>query len=112
MICWPEAAMWMASAACVPCTMTVSSSISAVAPLAAYRGVVAGPAVESHVHRGRRQAGGIDDVIAAEAVEDQGVVAAFGIGDRKLLWQPIDRDRRAVGRHDNVVVDVACIADD
>ena len=64
-----------------------------VVALASGDGVVAGTAVDRKVDPIGTELRSVDGVVAAEAVDDQGVEARIGAVDRHLRGQSVDEDR-------------------
>jgi hypothetical protein len=75
---------------------------------AADQRVVAGAAVEGELHRGCRQLGGIDDIVADEAVDDQRV-EGVGVIDRHRRERACDRDGGADERDIDLVVRIGAV---
>ena len=75
-----------------------------VVAVAAGDGVVAGAAIDGEADDSGRKAGGSDDVVAAERVDDELVVGALGAGKRDRRRQAGDRDRASRSAHLNGVV--------
>ena len=79
-----------------------------VGALAAEDRVVAGAAIEGQLDDPGRQRRGRDPVVAAEPVDDEGVVRAFACRHVHLRRQADDRHGSAGAEHVDDVVAVAC----